>query len=309
MKALGWAPWGALVAFGLLVGCLPRQAVSRRDDLAALRYRVEVGLSTAEGFGLPAWSWRASGEAVVAFSRTFRDGTLGRAVFFEGMVDDAGAPVWDRSVVELRAFPSGEIVAVDGLAPFTGTAGHLELVDVLWPAFSPRVPDGPRGEPVSGVTSWPILFPTLPGVRLRVEGAWTQREPDVVWGGVLSGESAVVRVDGRVDGRYTRAEGRVTAASVDSARTITTRWAGGAQHVQVVVTSVSLQLVGDAVAPVLTTVLVDGDAASDASPLAYADGRAVSPGAASGAVLPFLGVTDATAAVVRGTLGTAGGSP
>ncbi len=286
-----------------LTGCLPPGALSRQDDLAALRYHVDVGLSAAEGFGLPAWSWTARGEAVLGWSRTFRDGTVGHAVRFEGMVDDAGAPVWNDAVVELRSFPSGEIVAIEGLAPWTGTAGHLELADLLWPAFSPRVPDAPRGEAVTGTAAWPVLFPTGPGPRLRMEGSWTLRDPEVVWGGALSGESARVRVDGRVDGRYTRTDGRVTAAQVDSARTVTTQWAAGAQQVQAVATSVSLTLLGEVPAPPLAPrTAAPADVDPDALPLTFADGRAVVAGPPRDTHLPFLAVSERTAERIRGTL-------
>ena len=286
-----------------LTGCLPPGALSREDDLAALRYHVEVGVSAAEGFGLPAWSWTAGGEAVMGWSRTFRDGTIGHSVRFEGMVDDVGAPVWDQAVIELRTFPSGEIVAIEGLAPWSGTAGHLELADLLWPALSPRVPDAPRGEAVTGTAAWPVLFPAGPGPRLRMEGSWTLRDHEVVWGGTLSGESGRVRLDGRVDGRYTRTDDRVTAAQVDSARTVTTRWAAGAQHVQAVVSSVSVSLLGEVpAAPLAPRAAATADADPDALPLVFADGRAVVPGPASDAHLPFLAVSASTAERIRGTL-------
>lgn len=299
-----------LLLVAALVGCLPRHALSRRDELAALRYQVEVGMSAPEGYGLPAWSWSATGELVFAWSRTFRDGTEGHAVRFEGIHTAGGGPAWERGVVEIRSFPSGEIVGVEGVAPFAGTAGHLELADLLWPALSPRVPDGARGESITGTAAWPVLFPTGPGPRVRVDGTWTRREGDrVVWGGVLGGESRFVRMDGRVDGAFTRTDGRLADARVDAERTVTTRWAGGVQHIQKVASSVSLRLLGETPAPPLAVALVPGDAASDATPLAYEDGRAVVPGGTTGVQLPFLAVDEATAQAIRATLASMGPNP
>lgn len=294
-----------MIAALLLAGCLPRQALSRADELEATRYHARVRLRAREG-ELAEAEWSSEGDLIWQWTRTFRDGTFGHVVVFEGMRTEDGGAAWERAAVEVRSFRDGEIVAVDGLGPWAGTAGHLELADVLWPALSPRVPDAAD---TAYRAAWPILYPRGPGVRYQTHGSWASAGGVDTWQGTLTGEGPVLQVRGTALARIERDRGGVRGAMVQRVASLTTRWAGGREVHQQMEAEVTLERVGSVPAlPLLDTYTRD-DAASDALPVRLADGRVVDRAPVRPDQLPFLLLPEASVAETRGTLLGSGSPP
>jgi hypothetical protein len=279
----------------LLAGCLPRHALGRADEVMASRYTLEIVVAAEASGDLPPVVWGARGDVVFAWTRTFRDGTEGHAALFEHMVGPDGAPLWEGAVVEVRTFPNGEIVAIDGLAPWSGTGGHLELVDVLWPALSPRVP-GAAGD-ATGVAAWPVLFPQGPGARFTVSGTWDRAGATVSWSGPLTAASTSLHVEGETVGTFTRDRAGLVRAHVQSHRHVAAAWPAQEMTVTVDLTRVGLEA-----APALDPPYPPGDATADARPLRYADGRVVARTLVAPEQLAFLLADADTSTRIRATL-------
>ncbi len=139
-----------LLTLCALSACLPHGAVGGggRADAQAWTFTLEEVPST-----------RCEGRLSLHYAEAFRDGSVGWLVCMDG---GGGAVVAD-DCVELRAFPSGEVLEVRGLA---GTPG-LALHDLLWPVLSPALGRD------DGNLSWPLYAGPRDTRRTVANGRWT----------------------------------------------------------------------------------------------------------------------------------------
>ncbi len=313
-----------LIAGGLLAGCLPKQALSRADEVEAEAYTLSLTTEVTSGGALPLapFRWTLSATLLTSYTRSFRDGSLGTLLRFSEVSStiarDAGAEAilpspLEGAIFELRAFPSGEILRVSGLSAFVGRRGHSEALDLVWSALSPHLP-GPKQGNVPFVTSWHQALPGGPGVRTRMEAGWLPvpigEGAGWQYEGSLQGTGGYVRASGTTRGEITlggRGEPRVLAHRFDVARSLETTWPTGTRATQGWHTTGELRHVGTAAAPPLDMPVGEADAEADARSLRLRDGRQVSDPAVDGAEsLPYLllpdDLTEEAAAAVRATL-------
>ncbi|MES2643532.1 MAG: hypothetical protein V4850_28870 [Myxococcota bacterium] len=285
---LGGRSLGVLAVGLLLVGCLPKESLSRRDELEADVYALVLDMDVrTEGVELPPFRWHVEGTVTWSYARTFRDGSMGHLV---RLVDTSatvargeGAPVpvrapADGAHVELRAFPDGQLLAVTGASAWTGGGDHLEALDVLWPVLSPHLP-GSRAEAAAPfLTSWPTWVEGGPKLRTRLEGSWESLgKGKWRYAGPLAGHDGYVSLTGTASGEVGLGEGdtRLLTHTFDWSRTVTTTWAGGRtvkqdQHIRG-----ALRHTGRAPAPPLDLPQTANDVAADARALHLRDGRVV----------------------------------
>lgn len=299
------------IGIALAAGCLPRGAIGTRESLEADVYalRVSVEVVTTGDVALEPFTWTIEGRLLSSHARTFRDGSLGRLVRWEGMtgrVERPGAPPKDVPValdgawMEMRAFPSGKVLSVEPLAPWAGTGGHAEVLDAIWPALSPEIPALRVGESADHATSWPTWVRGGPRVHTRMAARWQlldRQGPVGTWtyAGDFAGEGGYVRATGRAEGQVEldASAPRLLAHRFVWTRTVETTWAQGARVAQAQRLEGELRHAGTAPAPAPEMALHVDDPASEAQPLTLPDG-AVLPRAAAAppGALPFLFVPD-----------------
>jgi hypothetical protein len=315
-------PWArvsacaALAAVTLLGGCLPKGALSRRDEALADRYSLALDVAVrTEGLDLPPFVWHVEGAVDWSFTRAFRDGSLGHLARFDGLsatTTREGGPAvatptpLDGAFVELRSFADGQLLAVTGASPWAGNPGHAEVLDVLWPALSPHLPSARADASAPLVTSWPTWVGGGPKVRTRLEARYAPAGETWAYTATLAGTGGYVTIAGQATGTVELGEGdaRLGAHTFDWTRTVTTVWAGGRQIVQTQHLTGSLRHVGTVPAPLLDMPVGAPDAASDARALHLRDGRhAEDPPVDLTATLPFLLLPDDLPADVRARLG------
>lgn len=105
----------------------------------------------------------------------YRDGSEGRVLRFDTLIDQAtGAPhgLAGRAF-ELRGFASGEVLELRGLDHLAGLDRHGEVLDVLVPLLSPKVPELGRQDRVVTSTSYPVVVAEDRGHRVTVVSSWT----------------------------------------------------------------------------------------------------------------------------------------
>ena len=139
-------------------------------EVPAHRYGVTLTADFSfSGEGLPSVlaevaPWQERWELIVGTQpgRRYRDDSVGEVLVFErAAVGDgpAGAVAphpLEGHAVTLRRFPSGEILAVEDAAHVVGGDRQLEVLDLLLPTLSPKVPVLRRGETVTWNTRWPL---------------------------------------------------------------------------------------------------------------------------------------------------------
>ncbi|MSQ01424.1 MAG: hypothetical protein EXR71_05960 [Myxococcales bacterium] len=140
----------------LLAGCLPHGALGARGAESAVAYMLE---SAGRRYPLTR-QW----------ARTFSDGSNGWLVCLQ-----AEAP----HCVELRAFPSGEVLVLRGLAAWPSSLRGVTTG--LWPMLSPRVDLGDRL-----VSSWPIDGSGREQTRIVATGPWSSRGRTFEWSPTLA---------------------------------------------------------------------------------------------------------------------------
>lgn len=108
----------------LALACLPKYAVSGREQFPADQHVLELTLSRAE-------TTTYTGSVWVQYTRTFRDGSLARLVVVQlpGLVDGA----W----VELRSFNDGRILDLANVSAWP-TQG-VPFLDDVWHAVNPLI--------------------------------------------------------------------------------------------------------------------------------------------------------------------------
>ena len=315
-----------------MAGCLPKQALSRRDEVGAESYALSVttDVTSAGALTLEPFRWTLSGTLLTSYTRTFRDGSLGTLVRFSGVKSTisrgAGTPVslpaslpapLEGAHFELRAFPSGELLRVSGLSAYVGRRGHAEVLDLVWAALSPHLPGKKQGD-APLITSWHHALRGGPGVRTRMEAGWrpVRMAAGAGWQyeGTLEGNGGYVRSSGTTRGEITlggQGDPRVVAHRFDVARSVETAWPTGARAIQGWNTTGELRHVGTADAPPLEMPVGEADAEADARSLRLRDGREVSDPAVDGIEsLPYLllpdDLTEEAVAAVRATLAGTG---
>ncbi len=295
------------------VGCLPRQALSRRDEVEADLYRLELDVDVVtDGLPVDPFRWHLDGTVAWSYTRTFRDGSMGHLVRFPelrariergGQTVDVPVPFAD-AVLELRGFPDGEVLAVAGASRWTGEAGHIELLDVLWTGLSPHLP-GSRAEAEEHTSSWPAWVKDGPRVRHRLKARWTPGGDGWTYEGALEGQGGYVEASGTARGTVTLAKGdtRLQGHTFTWTRTTRTTWPTGADVRQTFTYTGRLEHAGAAPAPPLEMPIEGDSAVSDALPLRLRDGRTAedAPPAVPPAV-PFLLLPDDLAPDARSAL-------
>ncbi len=115
------------------------------------------------------------GRVTLSQGPRYRDGSLGTVLRFDTLVDGAtGEPhgLAGRAI-ELRAFESGEVLEVRGLEHLAGAGRHGDVLDVLIPLFSPKVPELGRQEEAVSTTSYPVTVVEGRGHRVDLVARWT----------------------------------------------------------------------------------------------------------------------------------------
>jgi hypothetical protein len=142
-------------------------------------------------------------------TRTFRDGSRGWMVRFEDVEQAASldgpwieAGLSGRSV-ELRTFSSGEILAIRDVEHVAGPGRYGDVVDVLFPALSPVVPDLEPGDQAWRRSAWPLVIGSKRAWQNALVATWTHqgREAGQVllsYAGGLEGKGQDARVDARL---------------------------------------------------------------------------------------------------------------
>ncbi len=153
--------------------------VSHHFDLWS---RFETRMFEPDGNELPSpWAepfqrhWAGTLERAPA--RSFRDGSLGDRVTFEGVARN-GEPIDLGGIsIELRSFGNGEILALDALEHAVGTGRDADLMIPLWPALSPRLPEIEPGETTRQRSNLPFLLEDGQGMIVGLDLEWSLEEP------------------------------------------------------------------------------------------------------------------------------------
>ncbi len=111
--------------------------------------------------------------------RRYRDDSVGEVLVFEQAevgLEPSGAlapHALEGHAVTLRRFPSGEILAVEDAAHVVGGDRQLEVLDLLLPTLSPKVPVLRRGETVTWNTRWPLDLGPFGKLTGMLRLSWT----------------------------------------------------------------------------------------------------------------------------------------
>ncbi|GDX83709.1 hypothetical protein LBMAG42_55200 [Deltaproteobacteria bacterium] len=170
----------------LLVGCLPHGAVGRYAELEATRYELTVNAEP------PEW-------LTTQYVRAFADGSAGWLVCLE----------LESACVELRTFPTGEVLTTRGASALSAVA--QAKLGAIWPLLSPRIDADPRL-----VSSWPIVQLGRSRLRVVATGGWQRLGAAWQWSPTLAlNHDAPLRADGRLD----------ATVHIDGAGTVDASWA------------------------------------------------------------------------------------
>lgn len=231
------------------------------------RWDFAVSLSVEGDADLTTFKHAMSGSLDVQLARHWSDGTAGRVVRF----DAPQSPLHGAAVL-LRGFPGRAPVSVGPLAPWAGLAGGVESLDLLWIALTPL--DAVEGAAVDA--TYPLWVAGAPHVTGRVTGTvLSPKDGHRVLSGTTSWSGRDVRADGDLAVTWSIAGGRLVAASVDAARTVTTRWPAG-PLVQRQTWSLLVSRTDETVAPFLAPPPTgQGTRPADGEPVRLADGSAL----------------------------------
>ena len=282
----------------LFLACLPHNSLSRQAEQPSTRYQLSVQLSE-QPEGSAALSWDMASTLDLAYTRTFRDRSIGTLVQFSGVEARLNGQVvpnrLEGLLVEMRAFDRGEVLAILGADAGVGSGGNLEKFDVLWPALVPRV-EG-EGAELSLLTSWPVAENRdLGRSRLEAAGQVVTREGALLsmhWEGAISQEDRIVSRKGTIqaDVQVDRRSDRVVQATWTVDRQVQVRWADRPAQRQKLV--LSLLYVGDGPPLAVLPAQALDSILTDAEPPTLADGRVLlRPPIDFSTQVPFLLVPD-----------------
>lgn len=277
------------------LACLPPTALSRQAEFPSDRYHLEcVTHTVTEGAAVPAFDWRLEATLDLAYTRTFRDHSIGTLL----QITEATSTVEGQTfpsdlqglLVEMRAFDRGEVLAIIGADAGVGLKKHLEVLDMLWPALAPRVEEH-RGN-LSLRTSWPVAENWRLGRNsLDAKGTMTREKNGSIleWSGTLQQADKLVDRQGTVEGRSSIDDrnDRTLQSHWVVNRTVRPLWREGIQQTQS--TELTLVYLGPAAPlPIQPPPELDSRYA-DLLPLVLSDGRALQhPDVVVESALPFL---------------------
>ncbi|MFT5586892.1 MAG: hypothetical protein ACI9VR_004495 [Cognaticolwellia sp.] len=134
-----------------------------------------------------------------SYARRYPDDSQGWVVRF-GLVETAPTPEgpWTRNelsgkTVELRGFDNGEVLALGGAEHLAGAPRYGEVLDFVFVAISPTVPDLKVGESGWRRQNWPFLVAKRRRMHSTLHAEWTAVE--------RSPQRAVMDYQGRLEGR------------------------------------------------------------------------------------------------------------
>ncbi|MCB9793261.1 MAG: hypothetical protein H6741_11085 [Alphaproteobacteria bacterium] len=204
----------------LQLACVPTTGVSSLNPEHGFVYRFEVtGTFTTEALdasGQPLAAAAALEEARLSLrgaleqrrARSFRDGSEGHLVTFlevEASQDGGEWAPWalgGRSL-ELRTFPTGEILDLYELEHVAGPGRHADLFDLLYPVLSPVVPRVTRGEEAWRRASWPFSVSRDRQLRTMLNASY--RNEEIL--NLPQGRSARLPYTGTMEGKGQDSEG------------------------------------------------------------------------------------------------------
>lgn len=267
----------------LVVGCLPRHALSRGGEVPALRYAVAGCVEAAAGEALPAERWCLEGTIDHRWTRSFRDGSMGWMVLWSGSTAREGGEsrpgAVDGALLELRAFDDGRLLAVDGTAGWAGTAGHLELLDVVWPFLVPELPELEQ-EAVTRTTTWRVALPGGPAAIPRWTTTWRlvadlRDRAEVEARVQIDGQGDGVSTPGELDARLVvDRDRRLVEVRLTGRRVVEVRWPATTTR-QAQAFEWTVTRVGAVDAPASALGFAADSPIDDAQPLRLVSGEAV----------------------------------
>ncbi len=282
----------------LFFACLPHNSLSRQAEQPSLRYELAVALAE-QADGPSVLGWEMSATLDLAYTRTFRDRSIGTLVQFSGVHaainGQEGPNKLEGLLVEMRAFDRGEVLSILGADAGVGHGGNLEKFDVLWPALVPRV-EG-EGADLQLLTSWPVgENRDLGRSRLDARGQVLRREGSILsmrWDGEILQSDRIVNRKGTVQAevQVDQRTDRVVFANWVVERDVQVRWAS--RPVQRQKLTLSLHYLGEG-PPLAVLPAQDLDSMlADAEPPRLADGRLLlHPPMDFSSQVPFLLVPD-----------------
>ena len=167
--------WFALQACAPLQiqGGLPLETKERIYDL-----RLRGNFSTRGEDGLqvtvPDQQLVLRGRVVLADATLYRDGSVGTVVLLEELTDEGTGLVHGLSgrAMELRHFPSGEVLEVHGLDHLAGPGRNGDALDILIPLFSPKIPQVSPGKEERTLSRYPVRLDEDRGHQVEVVANW-----------------------------------------------------------------------------------------------------------------------------------------
>jgi len=202
----------------MLLACVPKTVLPGSGPEKLYEVSVQADFDTSgEGVDVSDYAEQQvflRGRLLKAETREFRDGSEGHMLRFESFeqAPTAEGP-WLRSElsglsIELRVFPTGEILRVGDAAHIAGAPRHGEVFDILLPALSPMVPAVKPGKESWRRASWPFEVGYQRGWRNEVialyanqgfEDSALGRTAHLEYAGQLSGKGSDSRMEAEVE--------------------------------------------------------------------------------------------------------------
>ncbi|MBM4365515.1 MAG: hypothetical protein FJ102_04825 [Deltaproteobacteria bacterium] len=178
-----------------MLGCLPHGAMGGGGRDEARAYDIEV----SDDQGL-ACVTRLS----LHYAEEFRDQSLG----WLACLHPAKADPDPSQCVELRAFPTGEVLELRGLAEWPA----LARLDLVWPMLSPAIREG------AVMTSWPLYAGPFQPARVVASGRWWREGELYGWRATLEANDPSLVLAGEVEARLSVRGGAVQGAEWNARR-------------------------------------------------------------------------------------------
>ncbi len=132
------------------------------------------------------------------YAEEFRDQSLG----WLACLHAAGADPVASQCIELRSFPTGEVLELRGLAEWPAFA----RLDLVWPMLSPAIQAG------TVLTSWPLFAGPRESARAVARGTWGREGRVHTWRASLDDNDPVLALAGEVAARISLGGGTVESA-------------------------------------------------------------------------------------------------
>ncbi len=172
-----------------LLACLPHGALGGSGRQEARAY--DLAVADDQGFS-------CSARLSLHFAEEFQDSSLG----WLGCLHAPGTEPVAGQCVELRSFPTGEVLEVRGLAEWPAFA----RLDLLWPMVSPAI------RPGEVLTSWPLFAGPDAPARVLARGVWVRDGPTHAWAATLDDNDPALVLNGAIVARFDVRGGEVERA-------------------------------------------------------------------------------------------------